>query len=70
MNEERNQRKVTGVQKNEITEYLLSKLFGLSFKKKRFMEMAGVRLGIAALTFVIGFFIRAYFGIEIIKHVP
>lgn len=33
--------------------------------KDRFAEMAGISLGIAALTFVIGFLIRAYFGVEI-----
>lgn len=33
--------------------------------KERFTEMAGISLGIAALTFIIGFVIRAYFGLEI-----
>ncbi len=36
----------------------------LSFRK-RFLEMTGISLGIALLTFVIGFFIRAYFGVEV-----
>ncbi|MFW5928234.1 MAG: rubrerythrin family protein, partial [Thermoplasmatota archaeon] len=36
----------------------------LSFKK-RFLEMTSISLGIAILTFVIGFLIRTYFGVEI-----
>jgi VIT1/CCC1 family predicted Fe2+/Mn2+ transporter len=32
---------------------------------KRFFEMAGISLGIAALTFVIGFFVRMAFNIDI-----
>lgn len=36
----------------------------MSFKD-RFAEMAGISLGIAALTFVIGFLIRTYFGVEV-----
>jgi len=33
--------------------------------KSRFLEMTSISLGIAVLTFVIGFFIRTYFGVEI-----
>lgn len=36
----------------------------ISFKH-RFLEMVSISLGIAAFTFVIGFFIRAYFGVEV-----
>lgn len=36
----------------------------ISFKR-RFGEMVGISLGIAALTFVIGFLVRAYFGVEV-----
>ena len=32
---------------------------------KRFFEMAGISLGIAAFTFVIGFFVRMAFDIDI-----
>jgi VIT1/CCC1 family predicted Fe2+/Mn2+ transporter len=32
---------------------------------KRFFEMAGISLGIAAFTFVIGFFVRMAFNIDI-----
>jgi VIT1/CCC1 family predicted Fe2+/Mn2+ transporter len=32
---------------------------------KRFFEMAGISLGIAALTFVIGFFVRMAFNVDI-----
>jgi VIT1/CCC1 family predicted Fe2+/Mn2+ transporter len=33
--------------------------------RKRFLEMAFISLGIAALTFVIGFFVRSLFNIPI-----
>lgn len=36
----------------------------ISFKR-RFGEMVGISLGIAALSFVIGFIVRAYFGVEV-----
>jgi hypothetical protein len=32
---------------------------------KRFTEMAAISLGVAALSFVIGFFIRNFFGIDV-----
>jgi VIT1/CCC1 family predicted Fe2+/Mn2+ transporter len=32
---------------------------------KRFIEMAVISLGVAALSFVIGFFIRQFFDIDI-----
>lgn len=62
--------KLPGSKKTRLQNTYSQNYLDYPSKKKRFMEMAGVRLGIAALTFVIGFFIRAYFGIEIIKHVP
>ncbi|MFA5008162.1 MAG: VIT1/CCC1 transporter family protein [Candidatus Omnitrophota bacterium] len=37
---------------------------GLSFKK-RFLEMAGISLGIAVINFFIGFAIRKIFGVEV-----
>jgi VIT1/CCC1 family predicted Fe2+/Mn2+ transporter len=33
--------------------------------KKRFLEMAGISIGVAALTFAIGFLIRIFLGIDI-----
>ena len=47
-----------------VFSFYMSVVQELSFKS-RFMEMAGISLGIAALTFVIGFIIRAYFGVEV-----
>jgi len=43
--------------------FYLSVAQGLPFKK-RFVEMAVISLGIAALSFVIGFFVRQYMKIE------
>ncbi|MFH1275708.1 MAG: VIT1/CCC1 transporter family protein [Candidatus Woesearchaeota archaeon] len=37
---------------------------GVSFKKK-FLEMAAISLGVAAITFIIGYLIRTYMGVEI-----
>ncbi len=45
-----------------IFTFYVSVAKGISFKS-RFLEMAGISLGIAALTFVIGFLIRMFFGI-------
>jgi len=42
----------------------ISKVKKVSFKS-RFLEMLGISLGIAALTFVVGYLIRILFGIEI-----
>lgn len=47
-----------------IFSFYISVAKGLAFKK-RFLEMAGISLGIAAITFFIGFLIRNAFGIEI-----
>ncbi|MEF8848275.1 MAG: VIT1/CCC1 transporter family protein [Candidatus Thermoplasmatota archaeon] len=47
-----------------IFSFYISIAKDLSFKK-RFSEMASISLGIAFLTFIIGFIIRATFGIEI-----
>ncbi len=47
-----------------IFTFYISVAKGLSFKK-RFTEMISISLGIAALTFVIGFIIRSYFGVEV-----
>jgi VIT1/CCC1 family predicted Fe2+/Mn2+ transporter len=33
--------------------------------RRRFLEMAGLSLGVAALSFVIGFFIRTFLGIDV-----
>jgi vacuolar iron transporter family protein len=44
--------------------FYLSIAQGLPFKK-RFVEMAVISLGIAALSFVIGFFVRQYMRIEV-----
>lgn len=47
-----------------IFAFYMSVVKEVSFKS-RFTEMAGISLGIALLTFVIGFLIRAYFGVEV-----
>lgn len=44
--------------------YYISVAKGYSFRA-RFLEMAGISLGVAALTFVIGYLIRITMGIEI-----
>lgn len=44
--------------------YYISVAKNLSFKK-RFIEMAGISIGIAAINFVIGLIIRKVFGIEV-----
>jgi hypothetical protein len=33
--------------------------------KKRFLEMAGISLGVAAINFAIGLAVRAWFGIDV-----
>ncbi|MDD5432491.1 MAG: VIT1/CCC1 transporter family protein [Candidatus Omnitrophica bacterium] len=47
-----------------IFTFYISVAKGLSFKK-RFLEMAGISLGIAAINFGIGLIIRKVFGIEV-----
>ena len=47
-----------------VFNFYMSVVKELSFRE-RFLEMAGISLGIAALSFVIGFVIRAYFGVEV-----
>jgi len=47
-----------------IFTYYISVARDLSFRK-RFLEMAGISLGIAALTFVLGLAVRSFFNIEI-----
>lgn len=47
-----------------IFTFYISVTKGISFKK-RFLEMAGISLGIAALSFVIGYLIRSQFGVEV-----
>lgn len=43
--------------------YYISVAKGFSFKK-RFLEMAGISLGVAALSFVIGLLVKEFLGIE------
>jgi VIT1/CCC1 family predicted Fe2+/Mn2+ transporter len=33
--------------------------------KRRFLEMAGLSLGVAALSFFVGFVMRTFFGIDV-----
>jgi len=47
-----------------IFTFYISVAKGLSFKKK-FLEMAGISLGIAAINFLIGLMIRKVFGIDV-----
>ena len=44
--------------------YFISVAKGEPFRR-RFLEMAGISLGVAALSFIIGYFIRSVMGIEI-----
>ncbi len=44
--------------------YYLAVAKDLDFKK-RFLEMAGISLGVSAISFTVGFVIRTYFGIDI-----
>ncbi len=46
-----------------VFNYYISVAKGLSFKK-RFFEMAGVSLGVAALSFVVGLFVKSVLGID------
>lgn len=47
-----------------VFNFYISVVKDLSFKR-RFLEMATISLGIAALTFVIGFMIRIFLGIDV-----
>lgn len=44
--------------------YYISVAKGLNFRK-RFLEMAGLSLGVAAISFLVGFLLRRFTGIEI-----
>ncbi|MDP1548133.1 MAG: VIT1/CCC1 transporter family protein [Anaerolineales bacterium] len=54
----------TGVIIIAIFNYYISVAKGESFRE-RFLEMAGLSLGVAAFSFVIGYFIRIWLGIEV-----
>ena len=47
-----------------VFNYYISVAKGESFKE-RFLEMAGLSLGVAVFSFIIGYFIRQWLGIEI-----
>ncbi|MBI3164021.1 MAG: VIT1/CCC1 transporter family protein [Chloroflexi bacterium] len=47
-----------------VFNYYISVAKGESFKA-RFLEMAGLSLGVAAFSFIIGYFIRQWLGIEV-----
>ena len=47
-----------------VFNYYLAVAKGFSFKA-RFFEMAGLSLGIAGFTFLLGFVLRAFFGIDV-----
>ena len=55
---------VLGVIIIAIFNYYISVAKGESFKD-RFLEMAGLSLGVAVFSFIIGYFIRQWLGIEI-----
>jgi VIT1/CCC1 family predicted Fe2+/Mn2+ transporter len=55
---------VTAVLIIAVFNYYISVAKGESFRT-RFMEMAGLSLGVAAFSFVIGYFIRIWLGVEI-----
>jgi VIT1/CCC1 family predicted Fe2+/Mn2+ transporter len=55
---------VTAVVIIAIFNYYISVAKGESFRT-RFFEMAGLSLGVAAFSFVIGYFIRIWLGVEI-----
>ena len=44
--------------------YYLSVAKDLSFKE-RFLEMAGLSLGVAALSFLVGFVLRSLVGVDV-----
>ncbi|MFP4047502.1 MAG: hypothetical protein ACLFPH_10620 [Bacteroidales bacterium] len=47
-----------------VFNYYIAVAKDLNFKK-RFMEMAALSLGVAALTFGISYFVRMFFGVDI-----
>jgi VIT1/CCC1 family predicted Fe2+/Mn2+ transporter len=47
-----------------VFNYYISVAKGESFRE-RFLEMAGLSLGVAAFSFVIGYFIRMWLGIDV-----
>ena len=47
-----------------VFNYYISVAKGESFRE-RFIEMAGLSLSVAAFSFVIGYFIRLWLGIEV-----
>jgi VIT1/CCC1 family predicted Fe2+/Mn2+ transporter len=47
-----------------VFNYYISVAKGESFRA-RFLEMAGLSLSVAAISFVIGYFIRQWLGIEV-----
>ncbi len=51
-------------QKNEITEYYISIAKEVAFRR-RFFEMAGLSLGVALLSFFIGYVVRTFMGVDI-----
>ena len=48
----------------DVFNYYISVAKDLDFRG-RFLEMAGLSLGVAALSFGVGFVLRAFFGIEV-----
>ena len=54
----------TGVIIIAVFNYYISVAKGEPFRE-RFLEMAGLSLGVALFSFVIGYFIRQWLGIEI-----
>ena len=55
---------ITAVLIIAVFNYYISVAKGESFRR-RFFEMAGLSLGVAAFSFVIGYFIRIWLGVEI-----
>jgi VIT1/CCC1 family predicted Fe2+/Mn2+ transporter len=55
---------VTAVLIIGVFNYYISVAKDLNFRE-RFLEMAGLSLGVAGLSFLAGFFLRSFFGIEI-----
>jgi len=47
-----------------VFNYYISVAKGESFRE-RFVEMAGLSLSVAAFSFVIGYFIRIWLGVEV-----
>ncbi len=47
-----------------VFNFYISVAKGLSFKE-RFFEMAGISLGVAVISFIIGYFIRLFLGVDI-----